>query len=142
MPLEQCAMSALCCRLRHKIKPMDTMASQSSCIPARNLVPARAQPRADFVQSTLFMTVVALSGCSMQTPLPDLPNQTPATWRNRDAPTTGLQPDLQSWWRAFGDPALDALVEAALQDNLGVAVAELRLRAARRLRHRARTEFW
>ena len=92
--------------------------------------------------SCLFAIASVLTGCSVQTPLPDLPDQTPSAWRNQDAAAAGLQPDLQNWWRAFGDPALDVLVEDALRDNLGVGVAELRLRAARRLRHRARTEFW
>ena len=92
--------------------------------------------------SCLFATACVLTGCSVQTPLPDLPDQAPAVWRNQDTASVGLQPDLQNWWRAFGDPTLDVLVEDALRDNLGVAVSELRLRAARRLRHRASTEFW
>ena len=114
---------------------------------------AHAQAHVGFVRHAVLLAItVAFSGCTMQTPLPDLPDQTPAAWRNHDAVVPGLQrdlqrpdlqqPDLQQWWRAFGDPVLDALVESALHDNLGVAVAQLRLRAARRLQHRARTEFW
>ena len=93
-------------------------------------------------RSTVFVVAVALTGCTVQTPLPELPDVTPAAWYHQDPATAGLQPDLQHWWHAFGDSTLDALVEAALRDNLGVAVSELRLRAARRLRHRASTEFW
>ena len=105
---------------------------------------ARAHAREGFVRpAVLLATLVAFCGCAPQTRLPDLPDQTPAAWRNRDATAAaGLQPDLQTWWHAFGDSTLDALVESALHDNLGVAVSELRLRAARRLQHRARTDFW
>lgn len=104
---------------------------------------ARERTRAGLVRSAILLAMaMALCGCAIQTPLPELPGQAPATWRNQDAAAGGLQPDLQIWWRAFADPALDALVENALHDNLGVAVSELRLRAARRLQHRARTDFW
>jgi NodT family efflux transporter outer membrane factor (OMF) lipoprotein len=93
-------------------------------------------------RTVLLAMAAALAACAtLSTPLPDLPGQTPAAWRNHED-AAGLQPDLQSWWRAFDDPALDALVESSLQENLGIAMAELRLRAARRLQHRARTEFW
>jgi multidrug efflux system outer membrane protein len=105
---------------------------------------ARSIPRrrAEIARSLLLTMAVLVEGCSVQTPLPNLPDQTPAVWRNLDPATAGLQPDLKQWWRTFGDPTLDVLVQDALHDNLGVGVAELRLRAARRLQHRARTEFW
>ena len=94
------------------------------------------------MRPAVLLATLAFCGCAPQTRLPDLPDQTPTAWRNHDAAAAGLQPDLQTWWHAFGDSTLDALVENALHDNLGVAVSELRLRAARRLQHRARTDFW
>jgi NodT family efflux transporter outer membrane factor (OMF) lipoprotein len=94
-------------------------------------------------QLIAFAIVVAAAGCVRQVPLPKLPDQTPMAWRSADATAaTGLQPDLQHWWQVFGDATLDTLVEQALQSNLGIAVAQLRLRASRRLQHRARTDFW
>ncbi|CAN5721247.1 efflux transporter outer membrane subunit [soil metagenome] len=42
-------------------------------------------------------------------------------------------PDLASWWRALGDPALDGLVTQALAGNLPLAAAGERLRASRAL---------
>ncbi len=101
-----------------------------------------ARWRTESVRLVLQLIAVMLAACSVQTPLPNLPAETPAAWHNLDPTTAGLQPDLQQWWHAFGDPTLDFLVDDALRDNLGVGVAELRLRAARRLQHRARTEFW
>ena len=37
------------------------------------------------------------------------------------------------WWQGFADPVLDQLVQDALADNLDVAAANSRLRAARAL---------
>jgi NodT family efflux transporter outer membrane factor (OMF) lipoprotein len=37
------------------------------------------------------------------------------------------------WWRGYGDPALDGLVDLALAENLDIAAAEARLREARAL---------
>ncbi|TVV70328.1 efflux transporter outer membrane subunit [Sphingomonas solaris] len=71
-----------------------------------------------------------LAGCIG--PRPDAPPASavvpPAGWRTavaRGAPVgTG-------WWRAFGDPALDALVTRALANNLDLAVAVTRVEEAR-----------
>ncbi|RQU47471.1 RND transporter [Burkholderia cenocepacia] len=48
----------------------------------------------------------------------------------RSAPTVGADPDPR-WWRAFGDPLLDQLVERAAHDNLDVQAAVLRIAQAR-----------
>jgi NodT family efflux transporter outer membrane factor (OMF) lipoprotein len=40
-------------------------------------------------------------------------------------------PIEQDWWRGFGDPALAALVEDALANNLDIAIAGTRIREAR-----------
>lgn len=47
-------------------------------------------------------------------------------------PSPSASPEeLAAWWRQFGDPALDAIVEQALANNLDLAVAATRLRQAR-----------
>jgi outer membrane protein, multidrug efflux system len=38
--------------------------------------------------------------------------------------------DLASWWRAFDDPTLTTLVDEALHSNLGLALAQARVRQA------------
>lgn len=53
----------------------------------------------------------------------------------------GEQPDLTGWWRHFGDPRLNALVEAALVDNPDVTQAVWNLRAARALEDSAGAGF-
>lgn len=39
--------------------------------------------------------------------------------------------DLTQWWRSFGDPELDRLIDQALRDNLDVQTAASRIREAR-----------
>lgn len=70
-----------------------------------------------------------LAGC-MSVPVPDLPNSTPTTWSS-PASASGAPVDLQQWWRALGDPTLDALVAEAVGSNLDLRQATLRLQAAR-----------
>ncbi|HKZ10528.1 MAG TPA: efflux transporter outer membrane subunit [Rhodanobacteraceae bacterium] len=83
---------------------------------------------------------VALGGC-VSVQLPKLPSgDLPAQWHNASS-QLGLTPDLTGWWKQFGDPELDALVESALHDNLGVQQAALKLRAARALEDAASTAY-
>ena len=91
----------------------------------------------------LAASLALLAACSpIETKVPDLPNDVPARWQT-GVPAQGLpQPDLQNWWHAFDDATLNQLIERALHDNLGIQIAGERLRAARSLRHRARSEFW
>lgn len=77
--------------------------------------------------------IVILAGCA-STPLPKLSMPLPAHWRNQ--PTHGAssrQPDLQSWWRRFGDNQLNTLVTQSLHANLSIAEATENLRAAHAL---------
>ncbi|HVX04671.1 MAG TPA: efflux transporter outer membrane subunit [Rhodanobacteraceae bacterium] len=74
----------------------------------------------------------ALGAC-VSVAVPKLPSDDlPAQWRNA-SPQLGARPDLTGWWKHFDDPQLDALVDAALRDNLDVQQAVLKLRAARAL---------
>jgi len=62
---------------------------------------------------------------------------TPADWAEPLPPGAVAQPDeaaLARWWTAFGDPELDALVEAAVARNRDLAAAGARVREARALR--------
>lgn len=80
-----------------------------------------------------------LAACSAPK-LPALKPPLPAAWRNAPA-STAPAPDLHDWWRAFGDPQLDALIDRALTRNLDVAQAAERLRAARMLYRHADDGF-
>jgi NodT family efflux transporter outer membrane factor (OMF) lipoprotein len=87
--------------------------------------------------------LVLLIGCVGPAPLPALPQRTPAEWRSAPPPDTALgpAPNLDSWWHAFNDATLDALIDRARVQNLTVAQAQLRLRGARALQHRSATQY-
>ncbi|WP_232820945.1 TolC family protein [Dyella sp. C11] len=82
------------------------------------------------VSSLLACGLAILAGCSVA-PLPELKPNVPETWRNAPAGVAPPSADLHGWWQALGDPALDDLVQRALQNNLDVAQAAERVRAAR-----------
>lgn len=83
----------------------------------------------------------ALAACAT-VKVPPLPRgDLPAAWRNAPPGVAAPAPDLRGWWKAFDDPELNALVDRALTDNLDVQQAALRLRAARALERKSRTEF-
>ena len=83
---------------------------------------------------------VALGGC-VSVQVPKLPSgDLPAQWHNA-SPEFGPAPDLTGWWKQFGDPELDGLVESALRDNLDARQAALKLRAARALEDAASTAY-
>jgi NodT family efflux transporter outer membrane factor (OMF) lipoprotein len=78
------------------------------------------------------LIVSVLAGCAA---IPSLPSpsqikvpdqyQTAASF---SAPETAWPKD--EWWRSYGDPQLDALIEEALRDSPTLAIAQARLRQA------------
>lgn len=62
----------------------------------------------------------------------------PATWRTDAGPTAPLD---HAWWQGFGDPALTALVERALDRNIDIAQAAARIRDARAQERLARAQL-
>ena len=81
-------------------------------------------------RSACCLVLAVLGGCvPFQRPAP--PQDLPSHWRNGAAGVQAPLVDLQGWWKAFGDPTLDGLVEQAVAQNLTVAQAGRRLQAAR-----------
>ena len=74
-----------------------------------------------------------LSGCLSPGPLPDRHQPLPADWQNRGELVREQAVELASWWQVFDDPVLDRLVSRTLAQNLTLAQASQRLRAARAL---------
>jgi outer membrane protein TolC len=86
---------------------------------------------------------LALAGCSSPPPA-QLDGSVPARWTQplpAAAPGAAAAPDLQGWWKAWGDASLDALVEEALAANLDLAQAQSRLRQQRLLAGTAGSAF-
>jgi NodT family efflux transporter outer membrane factor (OMF) lipoprotein len=95
-----------------------------------------------FRGGSIMAIVLLLIGCAAPVTLPTLPQDVAADWRAAPAdPSLGQAPNLDSWWHAFNDPALDALIERARTQNLTIAQAQLRLRGARALQHRSATQY-
>ncbi|WP_051001766.1 efflux transporter outer membrane subunit [Herbaspirillum sp. YR522] len=82
-----------------------------------------------FPATTLAIAVaLVLGGCAGQrTAFEPVQTHTPATWSQRtDAPALSAD----QWWRQFGDPALNALIERAVRSNNNLAVAAIKVRRA------------
>ncbi|WP_235922834.1 efflux transporter outer membrane subunit [Rugamonas aquatica] len=77
--------------------------------------------------------VLALAGCAAKAPpAPASSLQTPAAWRTAAETEQGAVVQAQ-WWQAFGDPALSALVTAALEHNGDLRIARARVAQYRAL---------
>lgn len=57
-------------------------------------------------------------------------------------PADTAAPQLDAWWRSFGDATLDRLVQTALSRNLDLRQAQARIREARSLREAAAGGQW
>ena len=86
--------------------------------------------------------VLSLAGCTSTSPRVDLGMSLPEAWSHAPARSAAVastpvsresETSAAGWWRAFHDPALDALIDTALQSNLTIAAAAAHLRAARAL---------
>lgn len=87
--------------------------------------------RALAVMAPMLIPVLALSACGVPPPLAEVP-LAPAPPQADAALLAGdgaVFP-AEAWWQAWGDPALDQLIEEALRSSPDMAVAAARVRAA------------
>jgi NodT family efflux transporter outer membrane factor (OMF) lipoprotein len=75
--------------------------------------------------------IPTLSGCTVGPDYAPPALTLPARYDGPVAAPAAAEPDLSDWWRQFKDPVLDQLVDRALSQNLDLASAAARLRAAR-----------
>jgi len=83
--------------------------------------------------SPLYLALCILTACSQHTASPpqkDLSPATPAQWQNNLFSAKEVLKQAH-WWQAFQDPALDQLIQQALEKNNDLAVAALKVRQAR-----------
>ncbi|MBZ4332489.1 efflux transporter outer membrane subunit [Corallococcus sp. AS-1-12] len=80
----------------------------------------------------LLGVLAALSGCAVG---PDFKRPEAAVareWRTQGDPRLSTQDAVDTqWWKSFGDPSLDRLVELAARQNLSLQIAGLRIVEAR-----------
>jgi multidrug efflux system outer membrane protein len=70
-----------------------------------------------------------LAACSQ--PVKQLPDDLQGSWVDAEHGTTTADAAALTWWKAFDDATIDALVEMAQQRNLDLRVAEARVREVR-----------
>jgi len=85
------------------------------------------------------LLILALSGCAAVGPDYRPPEAAvPAHWQAAERSPARDAATLAHWWRQFGDPVLDGLVDDALAANTDLATAQAQLREARARRELAR----
>ena len=79
-----------------------------------------------FVRKTLLTLLLAsvLSGCATEVEKAPTSLLIPDGWRNQVGPAAAAE---ANWWRAFGDPQLNQLVEQALRNNPDILIARSRV---------------
>ena len=93
----------------------------------------RPSPRAAG-RATVLALAFVLAACATTPPPPQQPDvgvPVPARYGAAGETSAAAQQPLpERWWRDFGDPVLDALVDQALQHNRDLAASAARLEAA------------
>lgn len=78
-----------------------------------------------------------LAGCTVGPNYERPRASVPAAYAEQGRASAASNLDLASWWRSFGDPELDKLVDRAIAQNLDVQAAAARIREARALERAA-----
>ncbi len=93
------------------------------------------------IGTPLLGALALLSACAApDTPRPPLAAViAPDSWR---ADLAGMAPVDARWWRGFGDAEMARLVDAALANNVDIAIAAARVREARAQERLARTSLF
>jgi outer membrane protein, multidrug efflux system len=87
----------------------------------------------------VLLVAFVLAACTVAKPDYRKPEvDLPAAWK--DVPGATAQPVDRQWWRVFGDPMLEKLIEEAFANNLDVRAAFARVDEARALAELAEAE--
>ena len=92
-----------------------------------------------FLSIVCVLSAVLLNSCSVGPDYEAISLALPAHWANA-RPANGKShtaPSLDAWWKNFGDPLLNRLIDEAVAGNLDVAAAKAKVREARALRREA-----
>jgi hypothetical protein len=82
------------------------------------------------------LMIVTVVGCMVGPDYKPPAMKLPEKWngndqRMKDAANQGTKTDLATWWQAFDDPLLDAVIAQALSSNLDEKIALARIREER-----------
>lgn len=91
-----------------------------------------------FAVAAVVSLLVSVGGCTVGPDFKKPATTLPSDWvAPTTAPTTQQSipvtspAELATWWTVYGDPTLDSLIQRAVESNLDLKQAELRLRQAR-----------
>jgi multidrug efflux system outer membrane protein len=90
---------------------------------------------------TTGMLLALLAGCSVGPSYRSPKSALPANWSSGSLGANTNAASLALWWQTLNDPALDSLMDRALQSNYDLKAAEARVRAARALRGAVVSDF-
>ncbi|WP_043650023.1 efflux transporter outer membrane subunit [Chitinilyticum litopenaei] len=90
---------------------------------------------------TPLFAALLLTACAVDLPPADPVLPAASQWQE-PVPQAPALADARDWWRAWQDPALASLIEAALAGNPALDVAAARIREARARAYSARSYLW
>jgi outer membrane protein, multidrug efflux system len=99
------------------------------------------RPRAALNLVTAAVATAVLAGCSYNIKDVENPVTLPAAWDSIPTPAAVAAVPVD-WWKGFGSPVLDGLVEVALRDNPNLIATEERLKQAERALDRNRESLF
>jgi NodT family efflux transporter outer membrane factor (OMF) lipoprotein len=100
------------------------------------------QSRTAAMSGAALLGAALIGGCSVLPRERPTPPELPTSWDESPAPaTTPAPPADPAWWRGFGDPLLDQLVQEALADGPSLKIAAARVREARALSRQTLTAY-
>lgn len=79
----------------------------------------------------IVIAVLSLSGCVSLPPMKQIQTDLPAAWPEQASPAQSPENVAADWWKAYNDPALDALMAEALQHNRDLMLAAARIEEVR-----------
>ncbi|QWT19438.1 TolC family protein [Bacillus sp. NP157] len=84
-----------------------------------------------FIRSTALFTALVLAGCASVGPDYHAPKEAPVTLQGVDTTQQTTANFQAQWWKQFGDPTLDALIQRAATNAPDLKIALARLNQAR-----------
>jgi len=105
-------------------------------------MPAFAGVTGQVARRSLLFAALALAGCAGVGPDYKAPPAPSMQVQGVDAARESSAAFQAQWWKQFGDPTLDALIQRAAADNLDLRIAVARLAESRALLGGAKSQQW
>lgn len=85
------------------------------------------------LKTLVVLSALALAGCVTVPPMKQIKTDLPSAWpaESGSTPVESVASVAVDWWKAYNDPALDALIAEALQHNRDLQLAAARIEEVR-----------